>query len=142
LNPSFGYQAVHVIVTASQCAVEIQVRTPLQDLWAQVVEGIADRFGRGIRYGSWDTLPTAFEGLRSAMERTSELFSNLERSQHALRLVGGLNEDQRSALLADNDVASTLTRAEKYVEANREPMDRVAEALKHLAVTVKELEMD
>jgi ppGpp synthetase/RelA/SpoT-type nucleotidyltranferase len=50
-EPSYGYRAVHVIVAVDQRLVEIQVRTVLQDLWAQVVERLADRWGRGIRYG-------------------------------------------------------------------------------------------
>jgi hypothetical protein len=37
--------------------VEIQIRTLLQDLWAQVLERLGDHLGRDIRYGSWpDTL--------------------------------------------------------------------------------------
>ena len=31
--------------------VEVQIRTELQDLWAQVFERLADRWGRAIRYG-------------------------------------------------------------------------------------------
>lgn len=49
--PSHGYRAVHVIVSQGGQLVEIQVRTELQHLWAQTVEGLADRFGRGLRYG-------------------------------------------------------------------------------------------
>jgi ppGpp synthetase/RelA/SpoT-type nucleotidyltranferase len=49
--PSYGYRAVHVIVEVDQWFVEIQVRTALQNLWAQVFERLADRWGRGIRYG-------------------------------------------------------------------------------------------
>lgn len=50
-EPSFGYRAVHVVVKARGHPVEIQVRTRLQDLWAQIVERLADQWGRGIRYG-------------------------------------------------------------------------------------------
>ena len=50
-RPSFGYRAVHVIVEVDDCLVEIQVRTRLQDLWAQAMESLADRWGRQIRYG-------------------------------------------------------------------------------------------
>jgi ppGpp synthetase/RelA/SpoT-type nucleotidyltranferase len=32
--------------------IEIQVRTLLQDLWAQTLERLADALGRGIRYGT------------------------------------------------------------------------------------------
>src|SRR5439155_5107176 len=34
-KPSHGYRAVHVIAEIDGCPVEIQVRTRLQDLWAQ-----------------------------------------------------------------------------------------------------------
>jgi ppGpp synthetase/RelA/SpoT-type nucleotidyltranferase len=50
-KPSHGYRAMHVIVVIDARNVEIQVRTELQHLWAQYFELLADRFGRGIRYG-------------------------------------------------------------------------------------------
>ena len=46
-----GYRAVHVIATVEGSVVEVQVRTRLQDMWAQGMEKLADRVGRGIRYG-------------------------------------------------------------------------------------------
>jgi len=51
VEPSYGYRAVHVIVRVQGRPVEIQVRTHLQDLWAQIVERLADVWGRQIRYG-------------------------------------------------------------------------------------------
>ncbi|MET3424431.1 hypothetical protein BJ973_003643 [Actinoplanes tereljensis] len=51
VRPSRGYRAVHVIVFPEGVPVEIQVRTELQNYWAQIVERLADRWGRGIRYG-------------------------------------------------------------------------------------------
>jgi ppGpp synthetase/RelA/SpoT-type nucleotidyltranferase len=50
-DPRFGYKAVHLIPKVDGMPVEIQVRTELQDTWAQIVERLADRWGRGIRYG-------------------------------------------------------------------------------------------
>lgn len=50
-GPNNGYRAVHVIVTAQGLPVEIQVRTDRQDQWAQIVESLGDKWGRGIRYG-------------------------------------------------------------------------------------------
>lgn len=49
--PIAGYRAVHVIVTVQDVPVEIQVRTRPQDQWAQIVESLGDKWGRGIRYG-------------------------------------------------------------------------------------------
>ena len=51
-DPSYGYRAVHVIAFVGQVPVEIQIRTELQDSWAQIVEFQGERWGRGIRYGN------------------------------------------------------------------------------------------
>jgi len=51
LTPSHGYRAVHVIAYVGGLAVEIQVRSRLQDLWAQLSEKLADRFGIEVKYG-------------------------------------------------------------------------------------------
>lgn len=50
-DPRFGYKAVHLVVRIDAMPVEIQIRTKLQDTWAQIFERLADRWGRGIRYG-------------------------------------------------------------------------------------------
>lgn len=50
-TPSHGYRAVHVIVYPDDIQVEVQVRTDVQNSWAQVMESLADRWGRSIRYG-------------------------------------------------------------------------------------------
>jgi ppGpp synthetase/RelA/SpoT-type nucleotidyltranferase len=62
-TPSFGYRAVHVIVFVESLPVEIQVRTRLQDGWAQTVERLADRWGRGLRYGVGPEQPGEPAGL-------------------------------------------------------------------------------
>jgi ppGpp synthetase/RelA/SpoT-type nucleotidyltranferase len=51
IHPQSGYRGQHIIVKVGAVPVEIQVRTSLQDLWAQIYERLGDRFGRGIRYG-------------------------------------------------------------------------------------------
>lgn len=59
VEPSHGYRAVHVIVFIDGIPVEIQVRTELQDVWAQILERLADQWGRGIRYGEQPENPDA-----------------------------------------------------------------------------------
>jgi len=59
VQPSSGYRAVHVVVFESGLPVEMQVRTQLQDLWAQVFERLGDRWGRAIRYGGLPDEPDA-----------------------------------------------------------------------------------
>jgi ppGpp synthetase/RelA/SpoT-type nucleotidyltranferase len=50
-HPSYGYRAVHIIIAWNQVTIELQIRTEPQDMWAQMVERLADQWGRGIRYG-------------------------------------------------------------------------------------------
>jgi Region found in RelA / SpoT proteins len=51
IEPMHGYAAVHVIVFPDDAPIEIQIRTEWQHEWAELFEKLADRVGRGIRYG-------------------------------------------------------------------------------------------
>ena len=53
-KPSHGYRAVHVLVTVGNRVVEVQIRTTLQHLWAQLSEAYADALGSAIKYGGGD----------------------------------------------------------------------------------------
>jgi ppGpp synthetase/RelA/SpoT-type nucleotidyltranferase len=50
-SPSRGYRAIHLVPMIDGRYVEIQVRTFLQHMWANASEQMADKWGRGIRYG-------------------------------------------------------------------------------------------
>src|SRR2546425_570364 len=50
-DPSFGYRAVHIVAVIDGFLVEVQIRTTLQDVWAQHMESISDAWGREIQYG-------------------------------------------------------------------------------------------
>ncbi len=77
-RPSYGYRAVHIIALVDERPVEIQVRTELQDRWAQVMEGMADELGRGIRYGEEPKSKAAAKNL-AVMKILSELITSMER---------------------------------------------------------------
>ena len=53
-RPSHGYRAVHVIVESHGKLIEIQVRTSLQQAWAQLSEKLADEVDSAIKYGGGD----------------------------------------------------------------------------------------
>lgn len=55
-TPVSGYRALHAEIRIGRMPVEIQVRTEMQESWANLFERVADEWGRGIRYGE---LPTA-----------------------------------------------------------------------------------
>lgn len=50
-KPSHGYRAVHVVATVSGRPIEIQVRTALQHLWAELSEKSSDVIDPAVKYG-------------------------------------------------------------------------------------------
>lgn len=56
-EPSYGYRAVHVMVCIGDVNIEIQIRTLAQHMWADMMERLADRLGRQIRYGGAPVAP-------------------------------------------------------------------------------------
>lgn len=53
-KPSHGYRAVHIIVNSGGKLIEIQVRTALQHLWAELSEKLSDVIDPAIKYGGGD----------------------------------------------------------------------------------------
>jgi ppGpp synthetase/RelA/SpoT-type nucleotidyltranferase len=53
-KPSHGYRAVHVVVKHRGKLIEIQVRTSLQHLWAELSEKFSDIVNPAIKYGGGD----------------------------------------------------------------------------------------
>lgn len=47
-----GYRAVHLIVAKDGCFIEIQLRTPWQDVWAQSVEQDTRRLRADLKFGA------------------------------------------------------------------------------------------
>lgn len=83
-DPRAGYRAVHVILRLDGIPVEVQVRTELQDLWAQLFERLADVWGRQIRYGGapdgkgFESLVQARSGTVAILMQISELMGEYE----------------------------------------------------------------
>jgi ppGpp synthetase/RelA/SpoT-type nucleotidyltranferase len=55
-NPSYGYRAVHVVASTSGKLIEIQIRTWLQHLWAELSEKLSDVYDPSIKYGGGEAL--------------------------------------------------------------------------------------
>jgi len=53
-KPSHGYRAVHVVVKHQEKLIEVQIRTSLQHLWAELSEKLSDVYGPAIKYGGGD----------------------------------------------------------------------------------------
>src|SRR4030095_6727255 len=73
-SPSHGYRAVHLIVTIGRRVVEVQIRTTLQDLWAQLCERLAEEVGDpDVKYGGGPA--TAREILSTASPPISDIYT-------------------------------------------------------------------
>ena len=115
-SPMHAYRAVHVVIQHHGVPVEVQVRTTLQDLWAQAMERFADRWGRGIRYGEplddpdWEILPDLTCGhLLDLLFEFSELLDLFESSE------GDQPGDQVSFERAARDLEKGIARIDDII---------------------------
>jgi ppGpp synthetase/RelA/SpoT-type nucleotidyltranferase len=139
-EPSHGYRAVHLVVTVQDLPVEIQIRTQSQDLWAQIVESLGDRWGRQIRYGEPPLEPdrpldakikATRRDLWDLVVSLSERTDAVERFQQAVAEIGSSHDR----------IASTV--AEMDVEAAEHVLDEETVRLKaSLAQAEQELSKD
>ncbi len=72
LHPSYGYRAVHVICFVHGRWVEVQIRTDLQHVWAQLSEKLSDKFDPTIKYGGGG------ERVQNELERISNHIAEVE----------------------------------------------------------------
>jgi ppGpp synthetase/RelA/SpoT-type nucleotidyltranferase len=81
-KPSHGYRAVHLIVRADGKLIEVQVRTSLQHLWAEMSERLADIVDPSIKYGG-GSMP-----VRELLDRAATLALLIEELEVRLAGVG------------------------------------------------------
>lgn len=96
-NPSYGYRAVHVIVAISEKAVEIQVRSALQHLWAEFSEKLSDEIDPRIKYGGGP------DEVRARLAQASEAVATLETAESMVAASGLEIERLAGAPLSDQD---------------------------------------
>ena len=92
-EPANGYRAVHLVVPTSKGPVEVQVRTRLQDRWAQALEGLARVHGAQLLRGGGPT------HVRHELLVASHELDSVERLvARRRRALAGLTVDQMRAL--------------------------------------------
>jgi ppGpp synthetase/RelA/SpoT-type nucleotidyltranferase len=123
-DPRHGYRAIHIVTSAEGCRCEIQVRTKLQDLWAEVMEWLADRWGRQMRYGEPPTSPEAPIVSDSPVTR-ADMYASLRSLADQIAAHEEAVDDADQAELALGEQASedararvALTRAELQAGRN------------------------
>jgi len=99
-EPTHGYRAVHVIAIVRNKPIEIQIRTELEHLWAQLSEKLSDALDPSIKYGGGDP------AVRKWLSNTSRLIGELE----------------------SLEVAPTSEKIDEELTAMRQAMRRILEA--------------
>jgi ppGpp synthetase/RelA/SpoT-type nucleotidyltranferase len=77
-KPSHGYRAVHVVVKVDGKPVEVQLRTELQQAWAEVSEKMADVVGVDIKYGGGPA------SVRGVLKQLADVISSHEAKEASL----------------------------------------------------------
>ena len=80
-SASDGYRALHIVVRAQGRPVEVQVRTELENLWADVSEALAERLDPELKYGGG---PPDVRGLLDSMSSFCEQVDTLEAARCGL----------------------------------------------------------
>lgn len=88
-NPSHGYRAVHVIPRISTKLVEIQVRTLLQHVWAELSEKLSDLFDPQIKYGGGS------EELQRMLMLESSMLATIEELESDVAILIRTHEDEK-----------------------------------------------
>jgi len=120
-NPSYGYRAVHVIVEAGGLNMEVQVRSSLQHLWAELSERLSDVVDSNIKYGGGD------QKVRTHLAIMSRQVADLEEFETEL-------ESLRNELDPDE-----IRRVEHVREKMALMKGSIAETLRNQISSVEEL---
>jgi len=72
LHPSHGYRGVHIIVDVEGQSIEIQVRSMLQHLWAEMSEKLSDVIDPSIKYGGGE------EYIQAERQESTRLIAEIE----------------------------------------------------------------
>lgn len=112
-KPSHGYRAVHIIPKVDGLFVEIQLRTVLQDMWAQTIEALSDRVDPAIKYGGGEA------GLIRDLIELSNLCASIEEIERSLLVAILKKLDLVAKLLGERERIETALK--RLASAERKP---------------------
>jgi ppGpp synthetase/RelA/SpoT-type nucleotidyltranferase len=126
-DPRSGYRAVHLVVHVNDVPVEIQVRTELQHEWAELFEKLADRLGRGIRYGEQTSFGnlnnrriatdiSTIQGVGDGAVRIAHLYADL---------ISTIEEEEAQGIIDKEKSERNRARVQRIMEVVLEALDLI-----------------
>ena len=102
VKPSHGYRAVHLIVREGNKLIEVQVRTTLQHVWAEMCEKCADTVDPAVKYGGGPaTVRRVLDRAAEYVRRIEDLESEFARAGAATSTLALELRDIRNEYVAD-----------------------------------------
>ena len=101
VNPTYGYRAVHVIPRVSEKLIEIQIRSSLQHLWAEVSEKLSDVMDPAIKYGGGEAT------VRRILDKSSSMVAKQESTEQGLAKLRNEAANEPEILRMDENTART-----------------------------------
>lgn len=129
-HPSHGYRAVHIVVNMGDKQIEIQIRTMLQHVWAELSEKLSDVVDKSVKYG----------GGGEEIVRPLHMLSD---SIHALEtkelIFHQLTQQTQDLTIEQNALPSTLVQQlkEKTEEARQSITDHKQGMIDILKLTIQ-----
>ena len=105
-KPTHGYRAVHIIVELFERAVEIQVRTGSQHMWAELSEKLSDVLDPAIKYGGGP------DQVKGALANGSTAVGAFEQAERAVDLELAKTQDSEKAITDEARRALSNARAQ------------------------------
>jgi putative GTP pyrophosphokinase len=124
-HSSHGYRAVHIIVPYSGKLIEVQVRTSLQHLWAELSEKLSDIVNSAIKYGGGDedavrVLMVMSETIKAQEAKETWLLGSL-----LVNDPQGDSDEIYSEELKTRDIMSRRVEIERFLKAIGEVIPRL-----------------
>jgi len=139
-RPSHGYRAVHLLVEQSGKLIEVQVRTLLQHLWAEVSEKLSDVIEKEIKYGGGPI--EIAKSLAGLSEKVEKIESNERLLQPLLGLEGKVRVLMDSGKISDESYQEGVLLTGKVENIRTKIVDEkhgVIEIMKTLIVEITEI---
>lgn len=137
VSSSHGYRAVHVIPRVAGKPIEIQLRTQLQHLWAELSETLAFQYYVGLKYG--EEVPEARALLGEVRFMREAILSASDKDDEREALRAALNDPEVVGRFYDSledGIKSRLNGLREMIEATRRELIKASQDIQTIEATL------